>query len=65
MFGKIGNGGLSLRRVETFRKACVDYADTIAYYNSQSGALYNEDLFWALERFIEVTIRRRSPEILF
>lgn len=49
MFGKIGNGGLSLRRVETFRKACVDYADTIAYYNSQSGALYNEDLFWALE----------------
>ncbi len=49
MFGRIGNGGLSLRRVKVFRQACIDFTETIAYYNSQSGALYNEDLFWALE----------------
>lgn len=48
MFGRIGNGGLCLRKVKTFREACVQYADEIEYYNSQPDALHNEDLFWAL-----------------
>lgn len=49
MFDRIGNGGFSLRKVEVFRKACVDFADVIAYYNQCTDVLHNEDLFWALE----------------
>lgn len=48
MFGRIGNGGLCLRKVETFQKACVKHAAEIAFYNSKTDALHNEDLFWAL-----------------
>lgn len=48
MFGKIGNGGLCLRKVTAFRDACERYAADIAYFNSQAGPLYNEDIFWAL-----------------
>ncbi|MBQ8501934.1 MAG: hypothetical protein IJ494_06525 [Bacteroides sp.] len=49
MFGRIGNGGLCLRKVSAFSTACRKYADEIAYYLSRRGeALYNEDLFWAL-----------------
>ncbi|WP_314382258.1 DUF5672 family protein [Segatella buccae] len=48
MFGRIGNGGFSLRRVSVFRDACLKYADEIARFNAQEHVLYNEDLFWAL-----------------
>ncbi len=48
MFGRIGNGGLCLRRVQAFKEACEDYADEIRYFNNQEDALHNEDLFWAL-----------------
>lgn len=48
MFGRIGNGGLCLRKVETFRKACIDYKEDIDYYNAHADVLHNEDLFWAL-----------------
>lgn len=48
MFGKIGNGGLCLRRVSTFREVCKRYAEEIAHFNRQKGALYNEDIFFAL-----------------
>lgn len=48
MFGKIGNGGLCIRKVQTFREACIQYADEINYFNSQTDDLHNEDLFWAL-----------------
>lgn len=46
-FGHIGNGGFSLRKVESFRRACLKYADEIAYFKAQENELYNEDLFWA------------------
>lgn len=48
MFGRIGNGGFSLRRVSAFREACLRYADEIRFFNAQQHVLYNEDLFWAL-----------------
>lgn len=54
MFDRIGNGGLCLRKVATFRQACVDYKAVIDYYNNQSDALHNEDLFWALEPNLSV-----------
>lgn len=49
MYGKIGNGGLCLRKVETFKVACWSYASEIAYFLSRpEDGLYNEDIFWAL-----------------
>lgn len=48
MFGRIGNGGLSLRRVRAFRDACVKYKDEAERFLAKNHALYNEDLFWAL-----------------
>ena len=48
MFGRIGNGGLSLRRVSVFHDCCLKYAKEIAYFQAQKHPLYNEDLFWAL-----------------
>lgn len=48
MFGRIGNGGLCLRKVETFREACQRYKEEIDYFNHCVDDLHNEDLFWAL-----------------
>lgn len=47
-FNKIGNGGLSLRRIESFIAACNTYADRIDFFKSHNGSKYNEDWFWAL-----------------
>ena len=47
-FNKVGNGGLSLRRIESFIAACDTYADRIDFFKSHSGTIYNEDWFWAL-----------------
>lgn len=47
MYGKVGNGGLSLRKVSSFRQACVDYASTIEVFNTSTQHLFNEDVFWA------------------
>ena len=47
-FDKVGNGGLSLRKVATFIKGCDTYADTIAEFKQHSGMLYYEDWFWSL-----------------
>lgn len=30
LYGRIGNGGLSLRRVESFRRACERYRETVS-----------------------------------
>lgn len=48
LFDKVGNGGLSLRRVEACRRACAEYAGEAEYFLSHSGHLYNEDVFWAV-----------------
>ena len=50
MFGRIGNGGLCLRRTEAFSNACKKYKTETQLFIAQSveNVLYNEDLFWAL-----------------
>lgn len=48
MFDHIGNGGLCLRKVSAFSKACAKYKEEITLFNSRTDVLYNEDLFWAL-----------------
>lgn len=48
MYGRIGNGGLCLRRVSAFRDACLRYAREIDDFNSRTDTMHNEDIFWAL-----------------
>lgn len=57
-FNKVGNGGLSLRRVEAFIEGCDEYADLIEEFKRHSGTLYNEDWFWSIipERMIYPTL---------
>lgn len=45
--GRVGNGGLSLRRVDSFIRACVDSSEEIARYKSADAEAFNEDIFWA------------------
>lgn len=47
-FNKVGNGGMSLRKIDSFIAACDKYADRIAYFKSHKGTCYNEDWFWAI-----------------
>ncbi|QKJ31420.1 hypothetical protein HQ865_17160 [Mucilaginibacter mali] len=46
---KVGNGGFSLRQVQRFHDLCISMKPTIDHYLSQSGHLYNEDVFWSFE----------------
>lgn len=48
LYGRIGNGGLSLRRVDRFRRACRQYAAVAEGFLSAPHHLHNEDVFWAL-----------------
>lgn len=47
-FNKVGNGGLSLRRIEAFITACDRHADVIEIFKRKRGMLYNEDWFWSI-----------------
>jgi hypothetical protein len=47
-FNQVGNGGLSLRRVEAFIRASERYAETIRLFKERRGTTYNEDWFWSL-----------------
>lgn len=47
LYGRIGNGGLTLRKVDSFRKGCQRYAGIIEKYLNGGSHLYNEDVFWA------------------
>lgn len=47
-FNKVGNGGLSLRRVEAFINICNSYADVIEIFKNKRGTLFNEDWFWSI-----------------
>ena len=47
-FNKVGNGGLSLRRVEAFINACNTHAEVIEIFKNKRGTLYNEDWFWSI-----------------
>ena len=47
-FNKVGNGGLSLRRVDSFIAACHRHAEVIEIFKQHEGTLYNEDWFWSI-----------------
>lgn len=46
---KVGNGGLSLRRVSKFYKLCNSMHREIAIYLGRNEHQYNEDAFWSIE----------------
>ena len=46
---KVGNGGLSLRRVEKFYKACKKKNATLAKYKARTEHYFNEDVWWGIE----------------
>lgn len=48
LFNRVGNGGLSLRRIAPFIEVCTRYAVEIEHFLQQQHPLYNEDTFWAL-----------------
>ncbi len=48
LFNRVGNGGLSLRRIAPFVAACERYAAEIERFLGHDHPLYNEDTFWAL-----------------
>lgn len=49
-YNKIGNGGLSLRKVESHYQATLAHHQKIDWYLSQERShFYNEDVFWAME----------------
>ena len=48
LYGKVGNGGFSLRRVERFREACEKYRTEIERFCADDTHLGNEDVFWAV-----------------
>ena len=47
LYGKVGNGGLSLRKVASFIRECERNQETIQEYLSVHHHLFNEDVFWA------------------
>ncbi|MBR5885367.1 MAG: hypothetical protein IKY93_01800 [Alistipes sp.] len=47
-FKRVGNGGLSLRKIESFIAVCDKYNERIEYFKQQKDSKYNEDWFWAL-----------------
>jgi hypothetical protein len=52
---KVGNGGLSLRRVAKFKNITISYSKEISFYLSQTAHQYNEDAFWSVE------VNRKKP----
>ncbi len=49
-WNKIGNGGLSLRKVKSHYATCINQKEQIEFYLSQKRShFYNEDVFWATE----------------
>ncbi|RYY07820.1 MAG: hypothetical protein EOP43_02085 [Sphingobacteriaceae bacterium] len=46
---KIGNGGLSLRKVDKFYNLCLSMKTTIDFYLTKDHHQYNEDVFWGIE----------------
>ena len=48
-YKKVGNGGLSLRRVKKFYDICISMHDQIHAYVSRNEHEFNEDAFWSIE----------------
>ena len=50
LYDKVGNGGLSLRKVESHHRVTLEQRERICFFLSQRHYhLYNEDVFWATE----------------
>ncbi|MDL2256070.1 hypothetical protein LJC38_05760 [Parabacteroides sp. OttesenSCG-928-K15] len=49
LYNKVGNGGLSLRKVKSHYEATRNYLPVINKFLSFRMHLYNEDVFWATE----------------
>lgn len=50
LYDKIGNGGFSLRKVDSFRRVLREQSAQVEHYLAQPRHhLFNEDVFWALE----------------
>lgn len=49
LFGRVGNGGLSLRKVSSHLSAIPKYQDRINYYLTHPQPFFAEDTFWSLE----------------
>ena len=47
-YNKVGNGGLSLRRVDAFIASCHRHAEVIEIFKRKEGMCYNEDWFWSI-----------------
>lgn len=47
-FERVGNGGLSLRRIDSFLSVADRYQATIELFKTSHGIVYNEDWFWSL-----------------
>lgn len=46
---RVGNGGLSLRKVKIMYDLCLILKPVTDFYLSQKSNLYNEDVFWSIE----------------
>ena len=50
LYDNVGNGGLSLRKVESHHRVTLEQRERICFFLSQRHYhLYNEDVFWATE----------------
>ncbi len=50
LYDRVGNGGVSLRRVAAFRRVLREQHDRVDFYLAQKRHhLYNEDVFWSVE----------------
>lgn len=49
LYGRVGNGGLSLRRTESHAKVCRQKADELARLNAIGPKGHPEDVFWATD----------------
>ncbi|GHT77341.1 hypothetical protein AGMMS50262_18080 [Bacteroidia bacterium] len=50
LYNKVGNGGFSLRKIESHYQATIDSKNQIENYLAQKRThFYNEDVFWATE----------------
>lgn len=47
LYNKVGNGGLSLRKVQSHYEILIKEEERVNSFLQQSGHLYNEDVFWA------------------
>ncbi|NQX38473.1 hypothetical protein SAMN05421820_101495 [Pedobacter steynii] len=55
----VGNGGLSLRKVEKFHDLTIKYKTEAKIYKERTEVCFNEDVFWS----IEVNRKRRNLKI--